>query len=181
MIKQATYASTDMEASAFKYVFGCQGDIYNSLGQPASGFRIQNMMYAGIILDILEQDDFINSRKFNTWQNHDVSIFEALYDEFCELLDNDGTESHNQLHVYREEYKYGIAYISRFISTSDMTCETKENLNEKGSEYFVPINSILNNQFSPNNEFRMLSQHFTSKTPVHNRSDFSQPGPCQLL
>ena len=37
----------------------------------------------------------------------------------------------------------------------------KKQLDKKGVEYMVPIHRILNNNFSPNNEFHMIEQYCT--------------------
>ena len=137
ILKQYTHASAHMMDSAMKAHFGSQVDICDSLGKPASGVRIQNTICIGMMSDALEEDDVIDSREFSTWRNCDVSLFEAFYDEVCELLENNVTGSHNRRHADRTKKKRGTLNMYRFILTADMIREKKDNLDKKGVEYLV--------------------------------------------
>ena len=90
IINQTTNELTCMAVSAVKEYFGSQDCIYKSLGKPASGVLIHNIIYTAIISDMIGGDDVMNSIEFSTWGDRDKYLFEKFYNGFCELLENDG-------------------------------------------------------------------------------------------
>ena len=54
----------------------------------------------------------------------------------------------------------------RCILNVYMILKTKESLDNNSVDYLAPINKIINNKFTQNNEFLMLANNFTSNITV---------------
>ena len=90
-----------------------------------------------------------------------MPLFESFYNQYCALLDNSGKGALDIWYTDEAEDKGGTPYVSICILTLYIIQKKKEKLDNKGMDYLVPSDRIINNNFIPNNVFPMLVHKFT--------------------